>query len=103
MRFPADDLEKRLTEFQIVSADGQPSGRSAIARPHAWLHSESYRESLRRRSGAPRSFSGFNPWLPITEQSGSLNACRSGANTVSSRPTPTRSKSPPAAGAGTNG
>ena len=47
MHFAADDLEKRLTEFQVVEgADGQLVGAIGvqIARPHALLHSESYRD-----------------------------------------------------------
>ena len=45
MRFPADELEKRLTEFQvIVTADGQIVGAIGvqIIRQHALLHSEGY-------------------------------------------------------------
>jgi hypothetical protein len=43
-----DDLEKRLTEFQLVeSADGQFLGAIGIqiVRQHAWLHSEAYTDS----------------------------------------------------------
>jgi N-acetylglutamate synthase-like GNAT family acetyltransferase len=45
MLLPADDLEKRLTEFQVVeSADGKLLGAIGIqiAGRHARLHSESY-------------------------------------------------------------
>jgi N-acetylglutamate synthase-like GNAT family acetyltransferase len=45
MHFAADDLEKRLTEFQVVEgADGKIVGGLGvqIARPHAWMHSEAY-------------------------------------------------------------
>ena len=45
MRLPADELEKRLTEFQVVeSADGQIVGAIGlqIVRQHALLHSEGY-------------------------------------------------------------
>ncbi len=45
MLLPADELEKRLTEFQVVeAADGQLLGAIGIqiVRQHAWLHSESY-------------------------------------------------------------
>ena len=45
MRLPADGLEKRLTEFQVIeSADGQIVGAIGIQiiRQHALLHSESY-------------------------------------------------------------
>ena len=45
MRLPADELEKRLTEFQvIVTADGQIVGAIGvqIIRQHALLHSEGY-------------------------------------------------------------
>jgi len=45
MLLPADELEKRLTEFQVVeTADGRLLGAIGIqiARQHAWLHSESY-------------------------------------------------------------
>jgi len=45
MRLPADELEKRLTEFQVVeSADGRLVGSIGvqIVRPHARLHSEAY-------------------------------------------------------------
>jgi N-acetylglutamate synthase-like GNAT family acetyltransferase len=47
MRLPADDLEKRLTEFQVVeTADGKVVGALGIQieRQHAWLHSESYQD-----------------------------------------------------------
>jgi N-acetylglutamate synthase-like GNAT family acetyltransferase len=47
MHYPADELEKRLTEFQVVeSADGQLAGALGvqIVRPHGWLHSEAYRD-----------------------------------------------------------
>jgi N-acetylglutamate synthase-like GNAT family acetyltransferase len=45
MRLPADDLEKRLTEFQVIeAADGQIVGAIGvqIVRQHALLHSEGY-------------------------------------------------------------
>jgi N-acetylglutamate synthase-like GNAT family acetyltransferase len=45
MRFPADELEKRLTEFQVIeAADGQIVGAIGvqIIRQHALLHSEGY-------------------------------------------------------------
>jgi N-acetylglutamate synthase-like GNAT family acetyltransferase len=45
MRFPADGLEKRLTEFQVVeTADGQIVGAIGvqIIGQHALLHSEGY-------------------------------------------------------------
>lgn len=45
MLLPADELEKRLTEFQVVeTADGGLLGTIGIqiVRQHAWLHSESY-------------------------------------------------------------
>jgi N-acetylglutamate synthase-like GNAT family acetyltransferase len=45
MRLPADELERRLTEFQVVeSADGQIAGAIGlqIVRQHARLHSEAY-------------------------------------------------------------
>jgi hypothetical protein len=45
MRFPVDELEKRLTEFQVVeAADGQIVGAIGvqIVRQHARLHSEGY-------------------------------------------------------------
>lgn len=45
MLLPADELEKRLTEFQVVeTADGQLLGAIGIqiVRQHARLHSESY-------------------------------------------------------------
>ena len=45
MSLPADDLEKRLTEFQVIeSGDGQISGAIGlqIVRQHALLHSEAY-------------------------------------------------------------
>ena len=45
MLLPADDLEKRLTEFQVVeSTDGRLLGAVGIqiVRQHAWLHSEGY-------------------------------------------------------------
>ena len=45
MRFPAGELEKRLTEFQVVeAADGQIVGAIGvqIIRQHALLHSEGY-------------------------------------------------------------
>lgn len=47
MRFPADQLEKRLTEFQLVeSADGTLVGALGIQilRQQAWLHSESFHD-----------------------------------------------------------
>jgi hypothetical protein len=45
MRLPADELEKRLTEFQVVeNAGGEVVGAIGIqfSRQHALLHSESY-------------------------------------------------------------
>lgn len=45
MRFPADELERRLTEFQVVeAAEGQIVGAIGIqiVRQHALLHSEGY-------------------------------------------------------------
>jgi len=45
MRLPADGLEKRLTEFQVIEADdGQIVGAIGvqIVRQHARLHSEGY-------------------------------------------------------------
>lgn len=45
MHFPLDDLEKRLTEFQVVeSADGRIIGALGVQllRPHGWLHHEAY-------------------------------------------------------------
>ena len=45
MRLPADELERRLTEFQLVeSTDGQLVGAIGIqiVRQHARLHSEAY-------------------------------------------------------------
>ncbi len=45
MRLPADELEKRLTEFQVVeNADGEVLGTIGIqfTKQHALLHSESY-------------------------------------------------------------
>jgi N-acetylglutamate synthase-like GNAT family acetyltransferase len=45
MRLPADGLEKRLTEFQVIEADdGQIAGAIGvqIVRQHARLHSEGY-------------------------------------------------------------
>jgi N-acetylglutamate synthase-like GNAT family acetyltransferase len=45
MHLPAADLERRLTEFQVVeSTDGRLVGALGIQifRQHAWLHSESY-------------------------------------------------------------
>jgi N-acetylglutamate synthase-like GNAT family acetyltransferase len=45
MRFPAEELEKRLTEFQVVETpDGQIAGAIGlqIAGQHALLHSEGY-------------------------------------------------------------
>jgi N-acetylglutamate synthase-like GNAT family acetyltransferase len=47
MQLPADDLEKRLTEFQVVeSPGGKVVGALGIqiVRQHAWLHSESYQD-----------------------------------------------------------
>jgi N-acetylglutamate synthase-like GNAT family acetyltransferase len=43
-RLPADELENRLTEFQVVEADGQFAGALGlqILRQHARLHSEDY-------------------------------------------------------------
>jgi N-acetylglutamate synthase-like GNAT family acetyltransferase len=44
MRLPADELEKRLTEFQVVEAEGQIAGAIGIhfSRQYALLHSEGY-------------------------------------------------------------
>jgi len=45
MLLPVDELEKRLTEFQVVeSTDGRLLGAIGIqiVRQHAWLHSEGY-------------------------------------------------------------
>jgi len=45
MRLPADELEKRLTEFQVVEiAEGEVVGALGfqVLRQHALLHSESY-------------------------------------------------------------
>src|ERR1041385_1516673 len=59
MRFPADDLEKRLTEFQVVEgADGQLVGAIGvlIARPHAWMHSEAYRDFSAADQARPQLF-----------------------------------------------
>ena len=45
MHFPAEELEKRLTEFQVVeAADGQIAGAIGvhIVGPYALLHSEGY-------------------------------------------------------------
>ena len=45
MRLPADDLEKRLTEFQVVeNAEGEVVGALGfqVLRQHALLHNESY-------------------------------------------------------------
>lgn len=45
MHFPTPDLERRLTEFQVVtSEDGSLVGAIGlqIDRQHAWLHSEAY-------------------------------------------------------------
>jgi N-acetylglutamate synthase-like GNAT family acetyltransferase len=44
MLLPADELEKRLTEFQVVETDGKLLGAIGIqiAPRHARLHSESY-------------------------------------------------------------
>jgi N-acetylglutamate synthase-like GNAT family acetyltransferase len=47
MRIPPDELERRLTEFQVVeSGDGHVVGGIGIQiqRHHAWLHSEAYRD-----------------------------------------------------------
>src|SRR5664279_6196853 len=43
-QFPADELEARLTEFQVVEAGGQFAGALGlqILRQHARLHSEDY-------------------------------------------------------------
>ena len=43
-RLPADELENRLTEFQVVQADGVLAGALGvqILRQHARLHSEDY-------------------------------------------------------------
>jgi N-acetylglutamate synthase-like GNAT family acetyltransferase len=44
MRLPAEDLESRLTEFQVAESDGQIVGALAvqISRQHARFHSEGY-------------------------------------------------------------
>src|SRR5271170_8121738 len=45
MRLPADDLEKRLTEFQVVeNSEGQILGAigTQISKQHALLHNEGY-------------------------------------------------------------
>jgi N-acetylglutamate synthase-like GNAT family acetyltransferase len=44
MRLPAEDLGRRLTEFQVVEADGQVAGAIGfqIVRSAALLHSEGY-------------------------------------------------------------
>jgi N-acetylglutamate synthase-like GNAT family acetyltransferase len=47
MQFTCDDLEKRLTEFQVVeSSGGQIVGALGvqILRQHGWLHSEAYQD-----------------------------------------------------------
>jgi hypothetical protein len=47
MHFPADDLEKRLTEFQVVeSSNGKVIGAIGvqIVRPHGQLHHEAYED-----------------------------------------------------------
>lgn len=47
MHLPADELEKRLTEFQVVeTADGRVVGALGIqiVRQHGWLHSECYQD-----------------------------------------------------------
>lgn len=47
MHFPLDELEKRLTEFQVVeSADGRLVGALGVRifRQHGWLHSEAYHD-----------------------------------------------------------
>ena len=43
-RLPADELESRLTEFQVVDADGQFAGALGVQviRQHARFHSEDY-------------------------------------------------------------
>ena len=43
-RLPADELESRLTEFQVVEDGGHFAGALGlqILRQHAWLHSEDY-------------------------------------------------------------
>ena len=43
-QLPVDELENRLTEFQVVEADGQFAGALGlqIVRQHARLHSEDY-------------------------------------------------------------
>jgi N-acetylglutamate synthase-like GNAT family acetyltransferase len=43
-RLPADELENRLTEFQVVESGGQIAGAAGvqIIRQHARLHSEDY-------------------------------------------------------------
>lgn len=44
MQLPADELEKRLTEFQVVESNGRVLGAVGvqILRQHALLHSEDY-------------------------------------------------------------
>ena len=45
---PADKLEKRLTEFQVVEAgDGQIAGAMGLQTipPHGWVHSEAYADA----------------------------------------------------------
>jgi N-acetylglutamate synthase-like GNAT family acetyltransferase len=47
MQLPVDDLERRLTEFQVVeTGDGKVAGALGvqIARQHGWLHSECYQD-----------------------------------------------------------
>ena len=48
-RLPADELENRVTEFQIVEANGQFAGAVGIqiVRQHARLHSEDYTDFSR--------------------------------------------------------
>ena len=47
MQFRTEDLEKRLTEFQVAeAADGKILGALGvqILRPHGWLHSEAFHD-----------------------------------------------------------
>jgi N-acetylglutamate synthase-like GNAT family acetyltransferase len=79
MRLPADDLERRLTEFQVVeSADGRVLGGIGvqIQQHHACLHSEAYgdfagadelRERVMERIGSLASNHGvFRLWTRET-------------------------------------
>ncbi len=59
MRLAADDLEKRLTEFQVVeTSDGQLVGALGVQLngPHGWLHSESYRDFAMADEARPLLF-----------------------------------------------